>query len=570
MEAVREIRDTRTGPTAAHPLLEVKGLRVAFATAQGLIEAVRGISFAIASGEIFALVGESGSGKSVTARALVGLAGPRTQIAAGAMRLVGHDGDVVDLLRLSEPSWRMVRGREIGFVLQDALVSLDPLRTVGREIAEPVLTHDLVPRSRVAEEVETLLSRVGMPDPNVRAAQYPHELSGGLRQRALIASALAGRPRLLIADEPTTALDVTVQQQVLAVFAALARAGHGVLLITHDLAVAGQIASKIAVMQSGELVETGSTDRVLAEPRHAYTRRLLAAVPSAMTRGRWLSSPSIVPLRSTNSKRRAPILEIREISVNFRRPDGTSISAVDEVSLDVHPGETVGIVGESGSGKSTLGRAALALEDPNKGEVRFHGEPWSTLSEAARRPLRRRIQTIVQDPLSSFDPRYTVARIIEQPLRLHTRLDKAARALRAAELMELVGFPTDFLMRRPHTLSGGQRQRVSIAQALACEPELLVCDEPVSALDVTTQAQILDLLVALQNRLGLAMLFISHDLGVVQHMSHRIAVMKGGRIVESGIVEEIFGAPRHPYTCQLLAAVPQLHLFKARSGNNQR
>jgi peptide/nickel transport system ATP-binding protein len=540
------------------PLLHVEGLRVTFPTAQRPIDAVRGVSLTIRAGEILALVGQSGSGKSVTARALVGLAGARAQVDAGAMTIVGHDGRVIDLLRLGPPAWRAVRGREIGFVLQDALMSLDPLRTVGREIAEPILAHDLLPGSRVAAEVEMLLTRAGVPDPKIRAAQYPHELSGGLRQRALIASALAARPRLLIADEPTTALDVTVQQQVLSVFEGLARVGHGVLLITHDLAVAAQIADRIAVMQDGRIVETGLARLVLSEPGQAYTQRLMAAVPGAATRGHWLAATGEAPLRETVASEQRPLLEVDGVSVRFKRPDGKPLDALAEASLVIRPGETLGIVGESGSGKTTLGRVALALQPPDRGEVRFEGLPWSSLSESARRPLRSRIQAIVQDPLSSFDPRYTVERIIGQPLRLRGDLGGKARRDRIAELIDLVSLPSELLARWPATLSGGQRQRVSIAQALASEPDLLVCDEPVSSLDVMTQAQVLDLLVALQARLRLAMLFISHDLGVIQHVSHRIAVMEAGRIIETGTVDEVFDHPQHPSTRRLLGAVPRL------------
>ncbi|RUM06433.1 dipeptide ABC transporter ATP-binding protein [Rhizobium chutanense] len=533
------------------PLLEIDGLHVAFDTPQGLVEAVSDLSLRIAPGEILALVGESGSGKSVTARTLVGLAGPHALVEARKMVLAGHDGRPLDLLRQSQPAWREIRGREIGFVLQDALVSLDPLRMVGREIAEPLLAHRLAARSQVA-------ARVGIADPELRAAQYPHELSGGLRQRALIASALAGEPRLLIADEPTTALDATVQQQVLSVFKGLARADFGVLLITHDLAVAAQLATRVAVMQNGRVVESGPAQEVLSAPQHAYTRRLLAAVPTGATRGRRLSAPDSAPAYSRAPVDGEPLLQVRNVSVGFRRPDGSLLEAVSDVSLQIGRGETLGIVGESGSGKTTLGKIALALRSPNSGDVLFDGRPWSALSEAARRPLRAGIQTISQDPLSSFDPRFTVERIIEQPLRLRGSLDKTARRRKVAELIELVGLAPELLARRPTALSGGQRQRVSIAQALAAEPKLLICDEPVSALDVTTQAQVLDLLADLQQRLGLSMMFISHDLGVVQHMSHRIAVMKEGVIVESGLVDQVFDRPQHPYTRSLIASVPKL------------
>jgi peptide/nickel transport system ATP-binding protein len=551
----RHQADTLSSATA--PLLHVEDLRVAFPTAQGRVDAVRGVSFSIAAGEIVALVGESGSGKSVTARSLVGLAGPKAQVHASAITLVGHDGRVIDLLRLSPRAWRAVRGREIGFVLQDALVSLDPLRTVGREIAEPILTHALVPRAGIAAEVNVLLSRAGIPDPEVRAAQYPHELSGGLRQRALIASALAAGPRFLIADEPTTALDVTVQQQILSVFADLSRAGHGVLLISHDLAVAAQIADRIAVMQHGRIVETGPVVNVLTKPEYAYTRRLVAAVPDAAMRRSGIATGGS-PVAATIERDRPPLLEVDDVSVSFRRPDGRSLAALAGVSMTVLPGETLGVVGESGSGKTMLGKVVLALRRPDLGKVRFEGRPWSELTESARRPLRRKIQTIVQDPLSSFDPRYTVERIIGQPLRLRGDLDRVTRRRRIAELIDLVNLPRELLLRRPHTLSGGQRQRVAIAQALALEPALLVCDEPVSSLDVVTQAQVLDLLVALQQKLHVAMLFISHDLGVVRYMSHRIAVIKAGRVVEIGAADDVFGQPKDPYTQRLLQAVPRL------------
>ena len=544
--------------SATRPLLHVEDLRVVFSSPHGSVEAVRGVSFSIEAGQILALVGQTGSGKSVTARALVGLAGPKAEIHARAMTIVGHDGRHVDLLRLTPPAWRGVRGREIGFILQDALVSLDPLRTVGREIAEPILAHELMPEHGVAAEVEGLLVRAGIPDPAVRAAQYPHELSGGLRQRALIASALAARPRLLIADEPTTALDVTIQQQILAVFADLARAGHAVLLITHDLAVAAQVADRIAVMQNGRIVEAGPVGEVLTMPGQAYTQQLLAAVPGPTTRGRWLATTGAMAPRDAVANNQQPLLEVADVSLSFRRPDGSPLHALAGVSLVVHPGETLGVVGESGSGKTTLGKVVLALQRADRGEVRFEGQPWSTLAESARRPLRPRIQTIVQDPLGSFDPRYTVERLIEQPLSLRGDLDRAARRRRIAELTDLVSLPTELLARRPDSLSGGQRQRVSIAQALASEPKLLICDEPLSALDVITQAQVLDLLISLQGQLRLAMLFISHDLGVIQHVSQRIAVMESGQIVETGTVEQVFDNPQHPYTGRLLSAVSRL------------
>ncbi|MBN3208179.1 ABC transporter ATP-binding protein [Pectobacterium brasiliense] len=553
--------------SAKTPLLRVDGLSVTFPSPFGPVRSVKNLSFQVNAGEILALVGESGSGKSVTARTLVGLAGENVDVQANAIELTRHDGGLCDLRYLTDRDWRAIRGREIGFVLQDALVSLDPLRKIGQEVAEPILTHRLLPRQQVPARVAELLTKAGIPDPENRAAQYPHELSGGLRQRALIASALAAGPQLLIADEPTTALDATVQKQVLKVFTALAQAGHGVLLITHDLAVVAEVADRVIVMQQGSLVEGGEAKQILSAPTHPYTRKLLAAIPTASTRGKWLAganplqsgiapSPASLAANHTNTGD-AIALTADRIAVSFKRPDGSRMQAVNQVSLQIKRGETLGIVGESGSGKTTLGKVILALQKPDSGEVRLADNAWSTLTERERRPLRARIQTITQDPLSSFDPQFTVAQILNQPLRLRRDLSNDEKQRRILTLLEYVGLTPDLLSRRPRALSGGQRQRVSIAQALASEPEILICDEPVSALDVTTQAQVLDLLVALQRQLGLTMLFISHDLGVVQHMSHRIAVMKDGDIVETGPVEQIFNQPQHPYTRLLLSTVAE-------------
>ncbi|MEI7152551.1 dipeptide ABC transporter ATP-binding protein [Pectobacterium carotovorum] len=551
---------------AKTPLLRVENLSVTFPSPFGPVRSVKNLSFQVNAGEILALVGESGSGKSVTARTLVGLSGEGVDVQANAIELTRHDGSLCDLRYLTDRDWRAIRGREIGFVLQDALVSLDPLRKIGQEVAEPILTHRLLPREQIPARVAELLTKAGIPDPENRAAQYPHELSGGLRQRALIASALAAGPQLLIADEPTTALDATVQKQVLKVFTALAQAGHGVLLITHDLAVVADVADRVIVMQHGALVEGGEARQLLSAPTHPYTRKLLAAIPTASTRGKWLAgveplqsgiAPSAASLAANHASTDAIALTADRIAVSFKRPDGSRMQAVNQVSLQIKRGETLGIVGESGSGKTTLGKVILALQKPDSGEVRLADHAWSTLTERERRPLRARIQTITQDPLSSFDPQFTVAQILNQPLRLRRDLSNDEKQRRILTLLEYVGLTPDLLTRRPTALSGGQRQRVSIAQALASDPEILICDEPVSALDVTTQAQVLDLLVALQRQLGLTMLFISHDLGVVQHMSHRIAVMKDGDIVETGPVEQIFNQPQHPYTRLLLSTVAE-------------
>jgi peptide/nickel transport system ATP-binding protein len=536
----------------ADTLLRVDDLTVGF----GADEVVHGISLTLAAGECLAIVGESGSGKSVTARTLVGLTGAGSRVSARRLELGGQD-----LLRLREGQWRRLRGDVAGFVLQDALVSLDPLRRVGREIAEPLRVHGRGGRATRREKVIDLLREVGVPEPELRARQLPHELSGGLRQRALIASAIALDPALLIADEPTTALDVTVQAQILALLEAIKRRGRGLIVISHDLAVVAALADRVAVMNGGVIVEEGPAADVLRRPSHPYTRTLLDAVPSVHAKGTRLSRAPVTlhPARvPTEHRRSEPVIEANGLVKRYRGPDGVDRTVVDGVSLEVRPGETLGVVGESGSGKTTTARMILGLVEPDAGEVMLSGEPWSAVPEAQRRPRRRRIAVVYQDPLSSFDPRSDVARIIDDAIGKDAVTGRAARAERARELLAQVGLGLEHLRRRPLQLSGGQRQRVAIARALATEPDLIVCDEPVSALDVSIQAQVLDLLSDLQAQLGIAYLFISHDLGVIHHMSDRVIVMKDGRVVEAGTAEQIFTRPRSDYTSQLLAALPAL------------
>ncbi|MFB6813881.1 dipeptide ABC transporter ATP-binding protein [Streptomyces sp. NPDC056347] len=513
-------------------LLTVAGLDVRFGAGRGgsgrsgPVHAVRDVSFSVAPGECLALVGESGSGKSTVARALLGLAGPGARVRARALRVDGRD-----VTGFRARDWRSVRGRVVGLVAQDALVSLDPLRRIGAEIAEPMRLHRTVDRSRTGDRVVELLDRVGVPDPRARAAQYPHELSGGLRQRALIASALAAGPRLLIADEPTTALDVTVQAQILDLLAAAKADGTGLLLITHDLGVVARIADRTAVLRQGTVVESGPTPELLGAPHHPYTRALLAA--------------SVLRPAARPAKRTGPVLEVASVSVSYG-----ARTAVRDVSFTLRAGETVGLVGESGSGKSSVTRVVTGLLRPDSGTVRLDGEPWSALPERLRRPRRSRIQLVHQDPYSALDPRFTVERIIAEGIGRQE--DRAARTL---ELLGLVGLGTEHLHRRPDQLSGGQRQRVAIARALAPSPAVLVCDEPVSALDASVRAQVLDLLDGIQRRLGTALLFVSHDLSVIRRISDRVLVMKDAEVVEEGAAQEVFDAPRHPYTKALLAAV---------------
>jgi peptide/nickel transport system ATP-binding protein len=533
------------------PLVRVEDLTVAFGAGRGPV--VAGVSFEVAPGECFAIVGESGSGKSVTARTLLGLAGAGAQVNAAALELQGKS-----VLGNRDRDWRRVRGREVGFVLQDALVSLDPLRTVGHEIGETLRLHRFGSRSRRRERVLELLTAVGVPEPELRARQLPHELSGGQRQRALIASAIALEPPLLIADEPTTALDVTIQAQILDLLAAMKDRGTGLILISHDLSVVSRLADRVAVMRNGLLVEQGPVADVLDAPRHPYTQTLLNAVPAPHRKGSRLSG---APLPQTDAisvrpARDGVLLEAEGLVKRFRGPDGVERTAVADVSFSIGIGETLGIVGESGSGKTTTAQLALALLAPDEGTVRLGGAPWSEATEAQRRTRRRQISVIYQDPLSSFDPRWTVRRIVEDGVPTELYPESIARRQRAAALLADVGLSEEHLDRRPLLLSGGQRQRVAIARALAPEPALIVCDEPVSALDVTIQAQVLDLLADLQQRLGLSYLFISHDLGVIHHVADRVLVMREGRIVESGAAAEIFANPRDPYTRALLASLP--------------
>lgn len=537
--------------------LSVRNLSVTF----GSTPVVRSVSFEITAGECLAIVGESGSGKSVTARSLLGLAGAGAHVSADELSLGGRS-----VLNLSDAAWRRRRGHDVGLVLQDALVSLDPLRPIGREIGDSLRLHTTMSAAARGRRVLELLEAVGLPEPQLRVRQRSGELSGGERQRALIAAAIALDPPLLIADEPTTALDVTVQAQILDLLELIRGRGTAVLLISHDLAVVSRIADRVAVMSDGRLVETGPTAQVLRSPRAEQTQRMVAAVPADKARGTRLSPDQSSPRRTETVTARAaaarPVqpeiaLSARGLTKRFTRPDGTLAQAVVEVSFDLERSTTLGIVGESGSGKTTTARLLLALTRPDRGEVRLMGQAWSTLRESARRPLRASVGAIYQDALSSFDPRHSVADILRAATG-ETRVRRAGPDTRVLELLDEVGLARTVLDRRPLQLSGGQRQRVGIARALASRPQILICDEPVSSLDVSVQAQVLDLLDDVQRELGLSLVFISHDLGVVQHMSDRVAVMQSGRLVEIGTSRQVFTNPTDPYTRQLLASVPRL------------
>ncbi|WP_156761931.1 ABC transporter ATP-binding protein/permease [Microbacterium karelineae] len=503
-------------PSAADDaLLAIGGLTVDLPGSGRVLD---GVSLDIRPGEVLAVVGESGAGKSVLARTLLGLtqADPRARVAAAELSFDGRD-----LARADQRTWRRLRGSEIGLVLQDALQSLDPLRTVAAEVGEPLAVRR-VPRSERRERIIGALERAGLDDAAI-LRRRSGELSGGMRQRVLIASAIVGGARVIIADEPTTALDATVAARVLDLLRALARDGAGILLIAHDLHAARQVADRIAVLERGRVIEEGAAERILSAPSHATTRDLLDAVPSG-------PKPPAAPASGTSGSDAASSATVLAADGVTRRYG--DVTAVDDVSLEMSAGEVVGIVGESGSGKSTLARLLIGAERPDRGSVTRHGEP--------------RVRLVPQDPLGSFDPRHTVGRIL--------RLSHRDGAPSPAELLERVGLDARLLDRRPAQLSGGQRQRVAIARALAADPDVLVCDEPVSALDVTTQKGILDLLLGLQERDGLAMVFISHDLAVVRRVADRVIVMRDGRVVESGPTERVYADPSHAFTRELIAA----------------
>ncbi|MGI5190189.1 dipeptide ABC transporter ATP-binding protein [Promicromonospora sp. CA-289599] len=527
------------------PVLSIKDLVVEFSGRR----VVDGVSLQVAAGECVAIVGESGSGKSVTARSVVGLAGEGARVTATELTVAGQE-----VLALSGRRLRGLRGGTVGLIAQDALVSLDPLRPVGREIGDTLALHTgLDAAARRARTIE-LLDRVGLPDAELRARQRPGQLSGGQRQRALIAAGIAGEPRLVIADEPTTALDQPVQAGVLRLLGELRDDGTGVLLISHDLSVVLGIADRVLVMTDGAVVEEGTPAEVFERPRHPYTRKLVAAVPAGVPRGTPLSAGAGAP-GATTATFGDVLLEARGLARTFQ-VGGREIVAADDVSFTLHAGRTLGLVGESGSGKSTTARLLLGLERPDAGEVTLLGEPWIPLPEARRRRRRPLVGAVFQDPLSSFDPRWTVGKVLADALtRGRTTRPGPVRA-EIVELLDTVGLDPAVATRRPLHLSGGQRQRVAVARALAADPRVLILDEPVSALDVSVQAQVLDLLDRLQRERNLAYLLITHDLGVALHMSDDIAVMREGRIVGSGPAATVFDDPQHPYVRLLREASP--------------
>ncbi|WP_371625790.1 ABC transporter ATP-binding protein [Streptomyces sp. NBC_01116] len=529
--------------TTREPLVEVRGLTVDF----GPVRAVDGLSFTLAAGGALGVVGESGSGKSASAYALLGLHRGTGARVGGSVRVAGRDVNTADDREL-----RALRGAGAAMVFQDPLSSLDPYYPVGDQIAEVYRVHRPVSRRAARARAVEVLDRVGIPDAARRSRLRPHEFSGGMRQRALIAMALACEPGLLIADEPTTALDVTVQAQILDLLHDLRHeTGMGLLLVTHDVGVAAESVDEVLVMRHGKEVERGPVARVLGAPREPYTQELLAAVPRVETR-RVLPAPAPPAAEEV-----APLLEAVGLRREFGRGSGR-VAAVDGVSLTVHAGRTLGIVGESGSGKTTLGRMLVRLLDPTAGRLRYGGREIGSLPEKELRSFRRDLQMVFQDPVASLNPRRSVGESVADPLRAAGEGDEGRIRDRVGELLERVGLDPGHYGRYPHEFSGGQRQRVGIARALAAEPKLIVCDEPVSALDVTTQAQVVGLLSELQRELGIGLVFIAHDLAVVRQVSDEVAVMRRGVIVEQGSADAVYGDPRDPYTRQLLAAVPAL------------
>jgi len=603
-------------PSATAPLLRVRGLRVYIGVGEGAVRAVDGLDLDILPGETFALLGESGCGKSMTGLSLMRLLPLGAQVLGGEVVLDG-----IDLLALTEERMRRERGGRVGMIFQEPMTSLNPVMTIGQQIAEAVRLHDPPHRGRPQPRVIELLRAVGIPDPERRSGEYPHQLSGGMKQRVMIAIALAGRPKLLIADEPTTALDVTIQAQVLRLLEDLQRTtGMAVLLITHDLGVVAQVADRVAVMYAGEIVETAARRAFFARPRHPYGRLLFESLPDTAKRGRplavipgavprldgafagcrfadrcalaapgcraapvaWAGTPSdgVRCLRASEQSPAEPVavigrgpldagltplLEVRDLQVHFPIRKGVlqrvvgQVRAVDGVSFDVPAGRTLALVGESGCGKTTVGKALLQLIRPTAGSVRFDGAELTRLRGERLRRRRREFQIVFQDPGSSMNPRMRVGDIVAEGL-VAQGLGGAGvqRRARVAALLEQVGLSADAAQRYPHEFSGGQRQRIAIARALAVEPRLVVCDEPTSALDVSVQAQIINLIRNLQEKLKISYLFITHNIGVVAYLAHEVAVMYLGRIVEQGTIEEVMGAARHPYTRALLAAVPAI------------
>ncbi|HED3065530.1 TPA: glutathione ABC transporter ATP-binding protein GsiA [Kluyvera ascorbata] len=553
-------------------VLSVDNLNVTFRQDGQPVRAVHQLSFHLNRGETLAIVGESGSGKSVTALSLMRLLEQSgSQVSIDSLLLRRRNREVIDLQEQTSAQMRSVRGADIAMIFQEPMTSLNPVFTIGEQIAESIRLHQRLGREEALAEAKKMLDKVRIPEAQAMLSRYPHQLSGGMRQRVMIAMALSCRPAVLIADEPTTALDVTIQAQILQLIDVLQKEmSMGVIFITHDMGVVAEIADRVLVMHQGEVVESGLVDEIFTAPQHPYTRRLLAAVPrlGAMRGSDYpksfpdFNTPESEPQQQDTVVEGRPILKVRNLVTRFPLRGGIlnrvtrEVHAVENVSFDLWPGETLSLVGESGCGKSTTGRALLRLVESQSGTITFNGERIDTLSAHQLQPLRRDIQFIFQDPYASLDPRHTVGFSIMEPLRIHGELKGEALQQRVEWLLQRVGLQPEHAWRYPHEFSGGQRQRICIARALALNPKVVIADESVSALDVSIRAQIINLLLSLQREMGIAFLFISHDMAVVERISHRVAVMYRGRIVEIGPRRAVFENPQHPYTRKLLSAVP--------------
>ncbi len=527
-------------PPAQHPVLDVEGLSISYELPDGRRQVVKDVSFSVAPGEVVALVGESGSGKTTTAQAVIGLLPDNGHIDTGTIRL-----NAAEVSTWTSRRFDAVRGTVVSLIPQDPGTSLDPVQPIGVQVDEILRLHGWRDRKARRQRVIELLTRVGLSDPELRYGQYPHELSGGMKQRVLIAISVALKPALIIADEPTSALDVTVQHRILDLIDELrAESGTAVLLVTHDLGVAADRADRVVVLRRGEVQEAGDTRTVLAAPKSQYARQLLA------------DAPSLAPATfRTAPAGAAPLVSVTQLHQRFTVA-GKPLAAVDDVSFSIAAGTTHALVGESGSGKTTTARSIVGLQKPSSGSILIDGEEVTALSGEALRTFRRHVQLVYQNPFASLDLRQRVIDIVSEPLKNFEPVSRLQREARAAAMIEKVGLPTDVLGRSPRALSGGQRQRVAIARALILEPRFLVLDEAVSALDVTVQAQILKLLGDLQEQQGLTYLFVTHDLSVVRQIAHTVTVMQAGRAVETGPVADVFTAPRTDYTRALLAASP--------------
>jgi peptide/nickel transport system ATP-binding protein len=548
-----------TGTAPPQPILKVEGLSIDARTPEGLRPVLEDVSFSLAPSETLCLAGESGSGKSLTALSIMRLLSPSLKQRRGSIQLAGRE-----LTTLPERAFRQLRGGEMAMIFQEPMTALNPVMSIGAQLTEAIRAHGGASGESIEARARAMLDAVHMTEPARRMGQYPHELSGGMRQRVMIAMALSCRPKVLIADEPTTALDVTVQAQILTLMRELrAEFNTAILLITHDMGVVAEMADRVALLRAGRMVEQGPVLDIFERPQDAYTMQLLDAVPRLGAFAGTDAPPRVtdVPIPAVTA---GPVLFVKNLDVSYGRLSGwfgrgkPPVPAVKGVSFELQAGQTIGLVGESGSGKSTTGKAVLGLI-PFTGEVVIDGSSVGGLSSSAMKPLRRKAQMIFQDPYASLDPRMSIGAAIAEPLAIHGIGTPVERRDRVAALLKRVHLPPDYATRYPHEFSGGQRQRICIARALALEPKIIVADESVSALDVSVRGRVLDLLLELQEEMGLAYLFISHDMAVIERMSHHVAVMRGGQIVEYGTRRAVFEMPSDPYTEALMRAVPIPH-----------